>query len=100
MLDTPAFDLDTTLAAVKQAAARATGSHGLVYELWRRDYERQLEQQVPVLVPPAHHAAVFDALRASGDLTDEDAPTDDAWTSGLCRHFLDADTCPCGCFES
>lgn len=74
-----------------------TGSYGLVYEPWQRDYDANLQRACDAL-PDDIRFTVMAALIANGTMSDPDA-SDDLHIPGTCSHGLDADTCPCGCFE-
>ena len=86
------FDLAATVAYV-DANAQAKGNYGCVYELWQQ--ARNAEAYALLgHVPDEHFDATVEALKDKGVIVEIETPED-----GLCKHWLDANTCPCGCFE-
>jgi len=97
MADTTAFDMQTTLTEVRAAAfSRTGGSYGLVYELWQQAFDHNLAVEVAARVPQAHQEAVLARLHDNGDIA---PPEVFGRGEDECCHFLDAQTCPAGCFE-
>ena len=86
------FDLDAFVAHA-ETAAEPKGNFGAVFEL----YQEQKNQNALGLlagVPDEHYDAAEAALKARGITQEIGEPEE-----GLCKHWLDANTCPCGCFE-
>lgn len=74
-----------------------TSNYGLVYELWMNAFDDNSRQALAD-VPEEHKDAVKERLIELGALHPEDIE-DTRVEDGLCIHYLDAQTCPCGCFE-
>ena len=86
------FNLADTVARIDRDA-QPKGSYGCVYELWQQDRNREAYALLDN-VPDAHRDEVQTALKEQGVIVDLDMRPDD-----LCVHWLDENTCPCGCFE-
>lgn len=74
---------------------------GLVYELFAKNFSVNVDGLAAGL-HPAVAEMLMDHARKSGIYysRDEFEMMDAAAAEeGLCCHYLDADTCPCGCFE-
>ena len=88
----PEFDLDAFVAHAERASL-PTGSYGCVYELWQ-DARTRLAYSLLGAVPDDRYEEARAALKEKGVIADLEERPDH-----LCRHWLDADTCPAGCFE-
>ncbi len=86
------FDIAATVAYV-DANAQPKGRYGSVYELWQQARNREAYALLGH-VPDEHFDATVKALKDKGVIIESERPPE-----GLCQHWLDADTCPCGCFE-
>ncbi len=86
------FDIAATVAYV-DANGQAKGNYGCVYELWQQARNAEAYDLLGH-VPAEHFDATVEALKAKGVIVEIEERPD-----GLCQHWLDADTCPCGCFE-
>ena len=86
------FDLAATVAHV-DAAAQPKGNFGCVYELWQEARNREAYGLLDS-VPDAHYDETVAALKDKGVIVELDERPE-----GLCVHWLDENTCPCGCFE-
>lgn len=87
------FDLAATVAHV-DAAAQPKGNFGCVYELWQEARNREAYGLLGS-VPDAHYDETVAALKDKGVIVELDERPE-----GLCVHWLDAMTCPRGCFEN
>jgi hypothetical protein len=86
-------------AIAKDIAQRCqpTGSYGCVFELWMDAYDRNTRLELAG-VPEEHEEAVKAHLIKLGAMHPDDME-DNRAEEGLCIHYLDERTCPCGCFE-
>ena len=83
----------TAIVAYVDANSMPEGSFGCVYELWQ---QARNDKAYSLLghVPDEHFDATVEALKEKGVIVEIEARPE-----GLCKHWLDANTCPCGCFE-
>ena len=93
-------DLDITAEAKRLAKeGEPTGGYGCVYELWQQAYDLNLRD---LLGSPKYSDEQAEALKAEliriGALTADDTDMYER-DENTCIHFLDARTCPMGCFE-
>ena len=91
-------DVIDSLPAMAQQAKLVSG---LVYELYVISLSGMVDRAV-VYLTPAEQEAVRQIARETVDYaspSDIAAMEENAAGQGLCPHFLDEQTCPCGCFE-
>lgn len=86
------FSLADTVARIDRDA-QPKGNYGCVYELWQKDRNREAYDLLSS-VPVDHYEEVLTTLKEKGVIVDL-GPLPD----GLCIHWLDENTCPCGCFD-
>jgi len=92
----PILDIQAEVSRLADECA-PSGGYGSVYDLWQQAYDRNLRSAL-FCYPEEQADKIEQELIRKGILMEEDAEMyerDDA----TCIHFLDAQTCPMGCFE-
>lgn len=91
----------TIIAALPAMAEQANRGCGLVYELYIQRISTAIDHAIAGL-PLSIQEEIRQVARDTVDyFTPEELAKQNAMLEeeGLCQHGLDADTCPCGCFE-
>jgi len=100
MPDTATLDPTAMADALSRLAETANHGCGLVYELFARRFSSAVDSYVAGR-PAAEQAAILALAVEYGYCSPEEIAAADRHDAeaGICRHGLDAMTCPCGCFE-
>lgn len=82
-------------------ADQARKGCGLVYELYVEQFSSAVDVAYGHAEPALRNLAIELATREFDYCSAEQRmeARREASDEGLCSHFLDQDTCPCGCFE-
>ncbi|WP_186214781.1 hypothetical protein [Burkholderia gladioli] len=92
-----ADEMDAMLAEMAESANRGCG---LVYELFAERFSGSVDSMVEGWSDEARSQFIALANNHGYCSREErDAADSSRREEGLCSHFLDAQTCPCGCFE-
>lgn len=86
---------------LEKLAAEANNGCGLVYEIFIERFSAAVDGVASYLHPETARILIGLA-RSIGDYqtkTETEKMRANATEEGLCVHYLDENTCPCGCFE-
>ncbi|ACD21607.1 hypothetical protein [Paraburkholderia phytofirmans] len=85
---------------IAEIADAANKGCGLVYELFASNFSAAVDRNIGT-IEPEYREQAMQIAREHGYMTPEES--DAMWaemrSDGYCSHGLDAQTCPCGCFE-
>lgn len=94
------LDVDEMNALLSEMAESANRGCGLVYELFADRFSGSVDSMVEGWSDESRNQFIALANDHGYCSREErDAADSSRREEGLCSHFLDAQTCPCGCFE-